>query len=73
MKKELSRIGGMKAFPQNIVVKAFLTTQITEGTESVPLTVETNNEYRIVAEGADDSAFCRPESRIFYDSSHLFQ
>lgn len=31
----------MKAFPQNIVVKAFLTTQITEGTESVPLTVET--------------------------------
>ena len=32
-----------------------------------------DNEYRIVAEGADDSAFCRPESRIFYDSSHLFQ
>ncbi len=41
VKKDLSRISVMKAFPQNIVVKAFLTTQVTEGRESLPVTVET--------------------------------
>lgn len=41
VKKELSRIASMKSFPQNIVIKAFLTTQVTEGHESVPVTVET--------------------------------
>lgn len=41
VRKELSRIASMKSFPQNLVIKAFLSTQVTEGHESVPVTVET--------------------------------
>lgn len=50
VKKELSRIASMKSFPQNMVIKAFLTTQVTEGHESVPVTVETTTNLVLLPE-----------------------
>lgn len=71
VKKELSRIGGMKAFPQNIVVKAFLTTQITEGTESVPLTVETTTNIVLLPKVPMTPRFA--DRRVgFFTTPHIY-
>lgn len=71
VKKELSRIGGMKAFPQNIVVKAFLTTQVTEGTESVPLTVETTTNIVLLPKVPMTPRFA--DRRVgFFTTPHIY-
>lgn len=71
VKKDLSRIGGMKAFPENIVVKAFLTTQITEGHESVPLTVETTTNIILLPEKPMTPRFA--DKRVgFFTTPHYY-
>lgn len=71
VKKELSRIAGMKAFPANIVVKAFLTTQITEGAESLPLTVETTTNIILLPEKPMKPRFA--DKRVgFFSTPHYY-
>lgn len=71
VKKDLSRISGMKAFPANVVVKAFLTTQITEGSESVPLTVETTTNIVLLPEKPMKPRFA--DNRVgFFSTPHYY-
>lgn len=71
VKKDLSRIAGMKAFPANVVVKAFLTTQITEGSESVPLTVETTTNIVLLPEKPMKPRFA--DKRVgFFSTPHYY-
>lgn len=71
VKKDLSKITGMKAFPQNIVVKALLTTQITEGSESVPLTVETTTNLVLLPEKPMRPRFSDPRVG-FFSTPHVY-
>lgn len=41
IKRDLSKIDGIKSFPKNIVVKSTLTSQVVEGGTTVPITVGT--------------------------------
>lgn len=71
VKKDLSRIAVMKAFPQNIVVKAFLTTQVTEGHESVPVTVETTTNLILLPEKPMTPRFA--DNRVgFFSTPHYY-
>lgn len=71
VKKDLSRIGSMKAFPGNIVVKSFLTSQVTEGNESVPLTVETTTNIVLLPEKPMTPRFA--DDRVgFFSTPHYY-
>ncbi len=71
VKKELSRIGSMKAFPENVVVKAFLTSQITEGHESVPMTVETTTNIVLLPKEPMKPRFA--DKRVgFFTTPHFY-
>lgn len=69
--KDLSRIASMKSFPENIVIKAFLTTRITEGNESVPLTVETTTNIILLPEKPMTPRFA--DDRVgFFSTPHYY-
>ncbi len=71
VKRELSRIASMKSFPQNIVVKSFLTTQVTEGHESVPVTVETTTNIVLLPEQPMKPRFA--DNRVgFFSTPHIY-
>lgn len=71
VKKDLSRIASMKSFPQNIVIKAFLTTVVTEGHESVPVTVETTTNLVLLPEKPMKPRFA--DNRVgFFSSPHYY-
>lgn len=71
VKKDLSRIAVMKSFPQNIVVKSFLTTQVTEGHESVPVTVETTTNLILLPEKPMTPRFA--DNRVgFFSTPHYY-
>ncbi len=71
VKRELSRIASMKSFPQNIVVKSFLTTQVTEGHESVPVTVETTTDIVLLPEQPMKPRFA--DNRVgFFSTPHIY-
>lgn len=71
VKKDLSRITAMKAFPGNIVVKAFLTTQVTEGSESLPVTVETTTNLVLLPEKPMKPRFA--DQRVgFFSTPHYY-
>ena len=71
VKKDLSRIAAMKSFPRNVVVKAFLTTQVTEGHESVPVTVETTTNIVLLSEKPMTPRFA--DDRVgFFSTPHYY-
>ena len=71
VKRELSRIASMKSFPQNIVVKSFLTTQVTEVHESVPVTVETTTNIVLLPEQPMKPRFA--DNRVgFFSTPHIY-
>lgn len=71
VKKDLSRIASMKSFPQNMVIKSFLTTQVTEGHESVPVTVETTTNLVLLPEQPMTPRFA--DSRVgFFSTPHYY-
>lgn len=71
VKKDLSRISVMKVFPRNIVVKAFLTTQVTEGNESLPVTVETTTNIVLLPKEPMRPRFA--DNRIgFFSTPHYY-
>ncbi len=71
VKRELSRIASMKSFPQNIVVKSFLTTQVTEGHESVPVTVEPTTNIVLLPEQPMKPRFA--DNRVgFFSTPHIY-
>lgn len=71
VKKELSRIVGMKTFPQNIVVKSLLTSQLKEGNESLPLTVEATTNIVLLPEEPMRPRFS--DSRVgFFTTPHVY-
>lgn len=71
VKRELSRIASMKSFPQNMVIKSFLTTQVTEGHESVPVTVETTTNLVLLPEQPMTPRFA--DSRVgFFSTPHYY-
>ena len=71
VKRELSRIASMKSFPQNIVVKSFLTTQVTEGHESVPVTVETTTNIVLLPDQPMKPRFA--DNRVgFFSTPHIY-
>lgn len=71
LKRELSRIGGMKTFPGNIVVKSFLTAQVMDGGVAVPLTVETTTNLVLLPEKPMTPRFA--DNRVgFFSTPHYF-
>ncbi|MEG2227024.1 MAG: zinc-dependent metalloprotease [Odoribacter sp.] len=71
VKKELSKIGGLKVFPQNVVVKSFLTAQVMDGGTSVPLTVETTTNIVLLPEKPMVSRFA--DNRVgFFSTPHFY-
>ncbi|MGL5683101.1 MAG: zinc-dependent metalloprotease [Marinifilaceae bacterium] len=50
VKKDLSKIMSIKSFPENVVVKAMLTSQVKEGNATVPITVETTTNVVLLPE-----------------------
>lgn len=71
LKRELSRIGGMKSFPGNIVVKSFLTAQVMDGGVAVPLTVETTTNLVLLPEKPMTPRFA--DNRVgFFSTPHYF-
>lgn len=71
IKKELSKIVGIKVFPENIVVKSLFTTRITEGSESLPLTVEATTNIVLLPERPMRPRFA--DSRVgFFSTSHAY-
>lgn len=71
VKKELSKIIGMKVFPQNIVVKSLFTTRITEGRESLPLTVEATTNIVLLPETPMRPRF--EDVRVgFFSTPHVY-
>lgn len=71
VKKDLSRIATMKAFPENLIIKAFLTAQVTEGSESVPITVETTTNIVLLPEKPMKPRFA--DKRVgFFSTPHYY-
>ena len=71
VKRELSRIASMKTFPQNVVVKAFLTTSVAEGHASVPVTVETTTNLVLLPEKPMKPRFA--DARVgFFSTPHVY-
>ena len=71
LKKELSRIAVIKSFPENIVVKAFLTAQVMDGGTSVPLTVETTTNIVLLPEQPMIPRFA--DNRVgFFSTPHYY-
>ena len=71
VKKELSKINGMKVFPENIVVKSLLTTRVTEGNESLPLTVEATTNIVLLPEKPMRPRFADPRVG-FFSTPHIY-
>lgn len=71
VKKELSKINGMKVFPQNIVVKSLLTTRVADGGESVPLTVEATTNIVLLPEKPMRPRFADPRVG-FFSTPHIY-
>lgn len=71
VKKELSKINGMKVFPENIVVKSLLTTRVTEGNESLPLTVEATTNIVLLPEQPMRPRFADPRVG-FFSTPHIY-
>ena len=71
VKKELSRIVSIKSFPQNVVIKAFLTTNVAEGYASVPVTVETTTNLVLLPKEPMKPRFA--DSRVgFFSTPHIY-
>lgn len=71
LKKDLSRIDAMKAFPQNVVVKAFLTAQVMDSGVDVPLTVETTTNIVLLPEKPMVPRFA--DDRVgFFSTPHYY-
>lgn len=71
VKKDLSKINGMKVFPENIVVKSLLTTRVTEGNESLPLTVEATTNMVLLPEKPMRPRFA--DVRVgFFSTPHIY-
>lgn len=71
VKKELSKIVGIKVFPKNIVVKSLFTTRITEGQESLPLTVEATTNLVLLPETPMRPRF--EDVRVgFFSTPHVY-
>lgn len=71
LKKDLSRISSMKSFPQNIVVKSFLTAKVMDGGVDVPLTVETTTNLVLLPEKPMTPRFA--DNRVgFFSTPHYY-
>lgn len=71
VKKELSKIAGMKTFPENIVVKSLLTSQVKEGSETLPLTVEATTNIVLLPEVPMRPRFA--DNRVgFFTTPHVY-
>lgn len=71
VKKDLSKIVGIKVFPENIVVKSLFTTRITEGRESLPLTVEATTNIVLLPVTPMRPRFA--DSRVgFFSTPHAY-
>lgn len=71
VKKDLSKIVGMKVFPQNIVVKSLFSSQVTEGTNAVPLTVEATTNIVLLPEEPMRPRFADPRVG-FFSTPHVY-
>lgn len=65
VKRDLSKILSVKVFPKNVVVKALMTTQVTDGAVSVPLTVETTTNLVLLDKEPMKPRFADPRVGFF--------
>ena len=73
VKKDLSKILGVKVFPKNVVVKALMTTQVVDGGVAVPLTVETTTNLVLLPKVPMKATFRRPRVGFLPRSIFILQ
>ena len=71
VKKDLSKILGVKVFPKNVVVKALMTTQVVDGGVAVPLTVETTTNLVLLPKVPMKPRFADPRVG-FFATEHIY-
>ena len=71
VKKDLSKILGVKVFPENVVVKALMTTQVVDGGVAVPLTVETTTNLVLLPKVPMKPRFADPRVG-FFTTEHVY-
>lgn len=71
VKRELSKILGIKVFPENIVVKSLFSTHFSQGNESVPLTIEVTTNVVLLPEKPMRPRFA--DARVgFFSTPHYY-